>query len=129
MHTGAHAHSAAPLCPNPLTFSCFRSHLPAAEIPPPSLRMLRHGKLEGAGKHRQLGRLLADLVCFSWKAGVNILAEEKKTTEGCIFKSKHNQRSSCRTLVSCREKQAIASVCVFVKIPERVFSPGKSSVK
>lgn len=70
-------HSAAPLCPNPLTFSRFRSGLPAAESPPPSPRMLLHGKLEGAGKHRQLGRLLDDLVCLSCEAGVNILEEKK----------------------------------------------------
>lgn len=64
-------HGAAPLRANPLTFF-FLSLF--AEIPSPSPRTLLRGKLEGAGKHRQRGHLLADLVCLSWKARVNSLA-------------------------------------------------------
>lgn len=89
--------------PNPLTFSSFRSlsRSPAAQIPPPSPRTLLHGGLEGAGKHRQPGHLLADLVRFSWKARVNILAEDRLA----VFL----EASTASTLVSSAEKQAIVS--------------------
>lgn len=100
--------SAAPLRSSPLTLSSFSL---LAEIPPPSPRTLLHGKLEGAGKHRQQGHLLADLVCFSWKARVKSLAGDRLA----VFLE--------ASMASTRELRRETSYCLwsFVKSPERVF--------